>query len=219
MARRILRELRIDELSLYHQSTWRLVFQKGFKWEMDVVSWKGKKLCPLKKHHLLIPFIHKFRHQKGLSKEDPFCVYILHDEDSEQNKNHQRKKILIFVWYFRVLFDLIALFCFASVVHWLACRPGTKEKLDSPSSQVREVDAIVLAKYGKTNFNRIAQWRTKPLPSIIKLMKIENKTKITKERGSWFLFGIFVFYFIWLPCFASLQLCTGWLADQGPRRR
>ena len=57
------------------------------------------------------------------------------DEDSEQNKTHQRMKILIFVWYFRVLFYLIALFCFASVVHWLACRPGTKETLDSPSSQ------------------------------------------------------------------------------------
>ena len=116
---------------------------------------KGKNLCQLKKHHLLIPFIHKFRYQKGLSKEDPFCVYILHDEDSEQNKNHQRMKILIFVWYFRVLFYLIALFCFASVVHWLACRPGTNETLDSPSSQVREVDAIVLGKYGKTNLKRI----------------------------------------------------------------
>ena len=179
---------------------------------------KGKNLCQLKKHHLLIPFIHKFRYQKGLSKEDPFCVYILHDEDSEQNKNHQRMKILIFVWYFRVLFYLIALFCFASVVHWLASRPGTNETLDSPSSQVREVDAIVLGKYGKTNFKRIGHWRTKPLPSII-MMKIVNKTKITKEWRYWFLFGIFVFYFIWLPCFASLQLCTGWLADQGPRRR
>ena len=34
------------------------------------------------------------------------------------------------------------------------------------------------------------------------LMKIVNKTKLTKEWRSWFLFGIFVFYFIWLPCFA-----------------
>ena len=33
------------------------------------------------------------------------------DEDSEQNKTHQRMKILIFVWYFRILFYLIALFC------------------------------------------------------------------------------------------------------------
>ena len=65
-------------------------------------------------------------------------------------------KILIFVWYFRVLFYLIALFCFASVVHWLACRPGTKETLDSTSSQVREVDTIVLARYGKSNFKGIA---------------------------------------------------------------
>ena len=70
------------------------------------------------------------------------------DEDSEQNKTHQRMKILIFVCYFRVLFYLIALFCLPTRdqpdarLTFLTCDEGESSVWLVPGRQAKQGNQI-----------------------------------------------------------------------------